>query len=328
VDHAYAARLDLARRGDLRPGLFSAPLDVHLQVTTHCDLGCHGCYASVPAADRSHLALDLATNILEHLGAWGVFTVALGGGEPLLHPALFDIAREARRCGLVPNMTTNGLRLDERAAKACRLLGHVRLSCHCEADLERLEPAVKELQKQRIQPGLNLLVSSATYPLLPQIVGWAARQRLDQILFLKFKLTSANRACSSLLLTDEQEAGLLPAIRRLCRRDRIMPLLDCSFFPALAAHRPDRRSLAFFDVGGCLGGNAYLAVDVQGRYRPCSFVEESYGDLTSLDPDRWRDSPELVGFRARRLADACPTCTYLELCHGGCRVAPPRACEA
>jgi radical SAM protein with 4Fe4S-binding SPASM domain len=227
----------------------------------------------------------------------------------------------------VPNVTTNGLLIDERTARDCRVFGNLHLSCHHASELPRLSRAAKALRANRITPGLNVLVSSATYPDLAEILAWARRQRTSQVLFLKFKLTAANRDRRDLLLSEEQERALLPLVGRLSRKHRVMPMLDCSLFPALAIHRPKPRTLEFFDVTGCRGGNAYLAVDSEGRYKPCSFWEETFGDVLSLGPEDWIASPQLRAFRKAPRPGACGGCDYLELCNGGCRLGDARTCQ-
>jgi radical SAM protein with 4Fe4S-binding SPASM domain len=319
VDDDYADHIGLPRDERLTRGLFSAPLDVHLAVTGRCNLGCAGCYARGDDGERD-MSLDLAKRILDHLASWGVFTVALGGGEPLTHPDVFAIAAHARKRGLVPNMTTNGVLLDVGLAAECSVFGNVHLSCHCTSELPRLAESVRALRGAGVTPGLNVLVSAGTFGQLDEIWAWARRQGIGQVLALKFKLTAQNRDRADLLLSVEQERAMLPAIGRLSRRYGVMPMLDCSLFPALAAGRPRRHTLEFFDVNGCLGGNAYLAVDVDGRYKPCSFWDKPFGDVLALERGEWVGNRKLRSFRESRIAPECGGCEYLELCNGGCRV--------
>jgi len=325
VNAAKADSLGIPAEEGLPQHIFRAPLDVHLAITHRCNLHCHGCYAIDRREAAPDMPLTLARTILDHLAALDVFTVALGGGEPFLHPHLFDIANHARVRRIVPNITTNGLLIDAAAAKACGVFGNVHLSCHHPSELDRLQQAVACLRKEGIRPGLNVLVSSETFHHLADIWKWCARQRIHQVLVLKFKLTVHNMDSAAMRLTVDQESELLPLVARLSRKYHVLPMLDCSLFPALARHRPRKRDLEFFDVNGCLGGNAYLAVGPDGSYRPCSFAPQAFGKIEALDRARWMSDPQLQAFR-NAIGPHCGVCGYRNLCHGGCRVCGSEAC--
>jgi len=128
-------------------------------------------------------------------------------------------------------------------------------------------------------------------------------------------------------LEPSQERALIPLVRRLARRYGIMPMLDCSLFPALVRSRPKRRDLEFFDVNGCVGGHAILAITVDGQFKPCSFCATPCGDALGLTREEWVGNAALAAFRLARMRPSCTGCSYLDLCRGGCRVGEPFACE-
>jgi radical SAM protein with 4Fe4S-binding SPASM domain len=193
--------------------------------------------------------------------------------------------------------------------------------------MPRLVESVRFLKRAGIDIGLNVLVSAATYAELPGIWAWCARQGISRLLLLKFKMTTINHDCQDMMLSADQEQGLLPLIRKLSRRHAVMPMLDCSFFPALAHSRPDRSDLEFFDVNGCLGGNAFLAVTIDGQYKPCSFCQTTCGDTRALNRTVWEKNEALSEFRHRHLHAECDTCAYGDLCNGGCRISNTEWCR-
>ncbi|MDX9980878.1 MAG: SPASM domain-containing protein, partial [Lentisphaeria bacterium] len=162
---------------------------------------------------------------------------------------------------------------------------------------------------------------------LPHIWRWCANEGISRVLLLKFKLTANNRECRDMLLSQDQERSLLSVVRKLSRRHSLMPMLDCSFFPALAYRGAKRRDLDFFDVNGCVGGNAILAVTVDGKFKPCSFCQTTYGDACQLSRSVWKDNKELEDFRQRRMYPGCRACSYEDLCNGGCRITETQCCH-
>ena len=327
VDSNRADLLGIPSSDNLLEGLYSAPLDVHMSITNRCNLSCKGCYARTHDVAIKDMPVELACAIIDRLSSMNVFTIAMGGGEPFLHPHVFDIAAYAREKEIVPNITTNGVVMDSEAAHRCQVFGSVHISCHDPSELPRLVNPVRNLKRAGIDIGVNVLVSAESYASLPQIWGWCANEGVSRILLLKFKLTENNHECDSMLLSIDQERSIMPLIRQLSRRHSIMPMLDCSFFPALACNKPDRKDLDFFDVNGCLGGNAILAITSDGQFKPCSFCHKTYGNALSLSLNAWRENRELSKFRSQRLHSSCYSCDYEDLCNGGCRISETRCCQ-
>jgi hypothetical protein len=81
---------------------------VDIKITDYCPYGCAFCYQGSTEkgkhADKNYL-YQLASN-LEELK---VFEVAIGGGEPTLHPDFWEILRMFKWRNIVPNFTTANL---------------------------------------------------------------------------------------------------------------------------------------------------------------------------------------------------------------------------
>src|SRR5208282_5057022 len=79
-----------------------------ISVSNYCTNGCRYCYRSSDASGRS-MSLDDFRFVLEQLTSktyGSIFQVALGGGEPLLHPDFAAMLRLARdEYGIIPNYT-------------------------------------------------------------------------------------------------------------------------------------------------------------------------------------------------------------------------------
>jgi len=102
----------------------SAPIDAHLPphapskprtllllVNRGCNLRCTFCDLW---EGHVHMPVERAIALLDDAVAIGTEVLVLTGGEPFLHPGLFEIVRAARARGLTVNITTNGTRIDAR----------------------------------------------------------------------------------------------------------------------------------------------------------------------------------------------------------------------
>ena len=87
--------------------VLASPTLVDFQITTRCHMRCPHCYAG-SNAEGEHVETGRAIAVLEELAKAGVCQLAIGGGEPLLHPGIRDIIRAAHELGMVPNLTTTG----------------------------------------------------------------------------------------------------------------------------------------------------------------------------------------------------------------------------
>ncbi|MCM2359963.1 MAG: radical SAM protein, partial [Geobacteraceae bacterium] len=108
--------------------LLSAPLEVHFSVTNACTLRCRHCYMDSGERDAGELSAEAFRKVVDLLAGMGVFHMALGGGEALERPDLFELASYVRSRGIVPNLTTNGLLMTREAAAKCRIFGQVNVS--------------------------------------------------------------------------------------------------------------------------------------------------------------------------------------------------------
>ncbi len=327
VNDRFADFMRIPRADNLPSHCLMAPLDVHLSLTTRCNLYCRGCYALDSSTPPHDLDPDLAKAIIDNLAQLNVFTIALGGGEPFLYPHLFDLANYIRCQDMVPTITTNGVLISDELAARCRVFGNMHISLHHMGEMTGLQQAIARLHTHGIYPGLNLLLSVETISHLDTIFAWCARIKINKVLLLRFKLTNWNQPCAAMQISTEQERTLFPQLKALARKYELTPMIDCSLFPALAVHKLPEKHLRFQDVNGCQGGNMYMAVDVYGNYKPCSFWPEIFGTAQSLTQDEWINSPALNTFRKARPVPGCESCAYLQLCNGGCRLQQAQLCH-
>jgi len=324
INHAYADsyNIPVIDGAIMREDIFSAPFDAHIAITTRCNMFCKGCYNTNEEDRARDISLDKARAVIDKLSQLGVFSLSFGGGEPTLHPEIFEIAAYAREKQILPNMTTNGLKMTEQFAEKCSVFGNVHLSIHKPDDLAHVLPAIRTYRKATgKRAGLNLLLTTETIPHLDEIVEKVRRAGVKIVLFLRYKTTAKNADIQGLCI--DKEINKMPArLKELQRANkRMMFLYDCSLFEVLAKNDfSDINIYRKFDNNGCLGGNAYIAIDVNGMYKPCSFWHEPFGDVLDIDFDYWIDNAKLNDFRNMRKSDACDKCEFEKLCVGGCRL--------
>jgi radical SAM protein with 4Fe4S-binding SPASM domain len=331
---------DPAADGQIGHRPLRAPLEAHLQLTNRCSAGCKGCYTAATAQGAAaEWGLAQWKAAVDTLADQGVFHLALGGGESALLPWLGELARYARRRGLIPNLTTSGLAGLANVLACAGEFGQINVSIDGLGatyaavrgfdGFARADDAVRQLRAVKRAVGINVVVTRHNFDQLDQLFAYARRRRLNEVELLRFK--PAGRGCAEFAAntcTDAQHRQFLPRILSASRRHRVRARVDCSYTPMIAHHAPDPQLLASLTVYGCTGGDFLVGAKASGVLTACSFAAPPPGRprLNQL-PQYWNRPDAFGWFRQWRTApEPCASCTYLPLCRGGCAVVSSHVC--
>ncbi len=84
------------------------PESIDLKITDYCDAGCKYCHEQ-STIKGLHADLSKVISKLSNLPA-GV-ELAIGGGNPLAHPDLFEFLEQIKKMGLIANVTVNSIHI-------------------------------------------------------------------------------------------------------------------------------------------------------------------------------------------------------------------------
>jgi radical SAM protein with 4Fe4S-binding SPASM domain len=316
----------------------SAPIEVHVAVTSRCAAGCTGCYLDA-RPDGEEPPRETIVAALDALSRAGVFTVAFGGGEPTTREDLDVLVAEARARGISPVLTTSGLGLTAEKTERLRGFAQVNVSYDgASEDYARVrgfdgarhaEAAIEALARAEIPVGVNVVLTRDTFDTLEATLARAQTLGAREAQLLRYK--PAGRAASldylAKRLSPAQGRALGPLLRRLAERsaenERTFRVrIDCALVPFLSADPSiDADALTRFGVLGCEGGAALAALRVDGRVAPCSFAEPTSSRAEDLARPNHTD-PELDRWRAwsTPAPEPCASCPLRAVCRGGCKV--------
>lgn len=313
--------------GDPANGLGGArrPLEAHVAVTSRCAAGCTGCYqdATPHGADVARTSLE---QTLDALAQEGVFTVAFGGGEPLVRDDLGELAEEVRARNMTPVVTTSGLGMTEARARSLRPFAQVNVSYDgAGADYASVrgfdgashaERAIEMLTEAGVRVGVNVVLTRDTFPRLEETLERARALGAVEAQLLRYK--PAGRAASldylARRLSREQALGFGATLRRLVTslRQATPPLslrIDCALVCFLSTDESLMSNAAQVErsgIFGCEAGGYLEAVRADGQRTPCSFAPAT-------------DEAALRAFVAEP-PEPCASCTLRNVCRGGCRI--------
>ncbi|TEU16221.1 MAG: radical SAM protein [Anaerolineales bacterium] len=337
---------DVARQTTAPPRSLAAPETIHFSVTGRCDQACTGCFYSArpgSAVAAQDAPWPLFERVILEAEQARVLQIALGGGEPLLHPRLVDMVRLAREHSVVPNLTTNGNLLTREMAHALKEAGlgqaQISLNGADEAVNARTRPnfaatmqAIENCRAAGLRWGLNFLVTRSNLAALETVVALGRRLGAASVNILRPKPPTTTgvwleresldrtgyRAMQKVLhkfLDGRRSPDRAPETSNPQSQTRLT--LDASLSFLLTDQPPDH--LYRSGVWGCCAARKFVTVTQDGAVLPCSHVR--WSDVGEGDfMHAWWQSEVFAWFREQEemMRGLCRACPYLELCKG-CR---------
>lgn len=310
----------------------SAPTEVHFSITNKCPLECKYCAADAGEAMAGELSTTELKKAIDILAEMNVFHVALGGGELFERRDAIELAEYCRGQGIVPNATINGYYMSPELSEKCKVFGQLNVSIDAIGDkyninrggrniFERADRAIKMLVKAGVSVGINTVITRKNFNLLEEVVAYAHKLKLKEVLFLRLKPAGRGRDIYyQYRTTHEQNKEIFPLLMKWAKKYNPFLQVDCSLAPHISYHNPSKDVMEFFGIEGCTGGNILLGVRSDGYINACSHYPEYYQNIFSL-PKMWKKEKHFKMFRERKrkITDPdCLACSYFSLCYGGC----------
>jgi len=182
----------------------TAPEMLDISIIKKCNFGCPYCYMSSTEDDKGMLSLGDVEWLIEFFGDYKPYQVAIGGGEPSLHPNFIEILKLFRENNIVPNYTTNGLALldDKIVAATIEYCGGVALTYHPHRS-DIFTKTLNILSELPIQRNVHLIVSHRNVKIIEKFIEQII-DKVDTIVLLKFMdLGRAFLLSKDYLLTKE-----------------------------------------------------------------------------------------------------------------------------
>lgn len=331
---------------------------VFWNVTDRCNLSCRHCYGqSGPGdPDGAELTTAEALGVIDDLAATGVPLVLFTGGEPLMRPDLFHLAKHARSLGIMTALSTNGTLITPEAASRIREsgIGYAGISLDgstpathdafrgTPGSFERATAAFSHCRDAGIRCGVRVTLTRENHQELGDLVDLA--RDLGASRFCLYWLVPSGRgrgaydklqlgpsevtAALDLLYEKASETG--PDEMEFLTVDapqdcvHLLSSMERDGSPDL----PDARDLVVSQKGGCSAGDRVADIDPRGNVYPCQFARSPSFRIGNVRErpfsELWNDetNPVLRLFRqaAGAIGGACGDCTHYDLCGGGCRV--------
>ncbi len=310
-----------------------APYKADLALHYACNNNCAHCYNEPGRRTMPSLPANKWKSVLRKLLDIGVPYVIFTGGEPTLHPAIFELVEYADNLGQITGINSNGRRLAEPDF-AVRLkaagLDHVQItlnSHHADLHNEIVGARAFDQTIRGIQLALDAGLHTITNTTLIEANADEALEIVDFVCGLGVRTFTMNGmiysgcgACYPGSLTEDELRPVLEAVRERAQEYGMRflwytPTQYCRLSP--------------LDLGlgprSCNAGEYSICIEPNGDVLPCQSYYEPAGNILR---DPWENiwhSDLLCRFRYRRenpaaagLPEECWECEQLAVCGGGC----------
>lgn len=341
--------------GGGHPGTKSAAKDPGLRLvaweaTRNCNLTCIHCRASATNGPyEGELDTQAGFKLMDEIARVGKPIVILTGGDPMLRPDIFEIAKYGDSLGLRMVMSPNGTLITPESAAQMVEAGIKRISVSLDG------ASAKSHDKFRGVPGafdgalrgielakaagldfqINTTISQVNLGEIQQIMDLAVD--LGAVAHHIFLLVPTGRGkyIVDQEISADQYEKTLNWFYDQRHKTPLQLKATCAphYYRILRQRAKEDGEKVTFDTHGldavtrgCLGGIGFCFISHVGVVQPCGFLGLNCGDVKKTPFDQiWKESKIFNDLRDYdKLEGKCGVCEYRKVC-GGCRA---RAFEA
>jgi radical SAM protein with 4Fe4S-binding SPASM domain len=323
-------------------------------ITRRCNLRCVHCYSDSDSRYYpGELNWDEMRDVVDDLAAFRVPALLLSGGEPLIHPRFFQLARYAREREMRLTLSTNGTLINRDIAHCLKDIGFAYVGISLDGigevhdqfrgkagAFDKAVGAFRHCKAVGQKVGLRLTLSAPNIADLDRILDFIEVEDIERVCF--YHLVYSGRGSQVVDVThDESRRALDKIIDRTARwaaqgRPREVLTVDQPADGAYLYLRLRRENspragevldLLRWNGGGARSSGTGIGnIDTQGNVHPDQFWQSlTLGNVRQRPFSQiWSDPqhPDLAVLRNRneRLGGRCADCRFQDICGGGFRV--------
>ncbi|MCP4002347.1 MAG: heme d1 biosynthesis radical SAM protein NirJ [Gammaproteobacteria bacterium] len=321
-----------------------------------CNLACKHCYSISADTDfPGELSTNEVYAVMDDLKAYGVPVLILSGGEPLLRPDIYDIARRAKAMGFYTALSSNGTLIDEEHARQIADIDfeYVGISLdgigkvhdqfrRKEGAYDNALNAIRLLKKRHVKTGLRFTLTEDNREHFEPVMDLTRSEGVDKFYLSHLNyggrgnrnrkddvVHKATRDAVTFFIEraweDVQQGRKIDYVSGNNDADGVFLLFWVrKNFPEQA----ERMETVLKNWGGNGSGKTVANIDNIGNVHPDTFWwQYSIGSIKERPfSDIWSDTSNalMAGLKQepRQLKGRCGACQYLNICGGNARIRP------
>lgn len=321
--------------------------------TRTCNLKCVHCYAGSEAKIyENELSTEEALKFIDDLAEFNVPVILFSGGEPLIRPDFFDLAKRAADHGIRPTVSTNGTLIDGEMAQKIKDIGigYVGISIDgleeandhfrgVEGAFQKALAGIRHCHAVGQRVGLRFTINKTNAKDIDAIFDLMESENIDRICF--YHLVYSGRG-SEIIKADLDHAETRAVMDKIIDRTidfhnrglkkevlMVDNHADAVYLYLKYKDTDPKRAEYILNLLNINGGNrsgiAFANVDNEGNVHPDQFTQ--HHNLGNVKEQKFADiwtnmeNPILAGLKNRKplLQGRCQKCKWLNMCNGNFR---------
>ncbi len=323
-------------------------------MTRTCNLTCIHCYSdSKDKLYEGELSTPEGKKMINDLAEYKVPTILFSGGEPLMHPDIYELAEYAISKGLRAVISTNGTLITDEVANRLKDIGlsYVGISIDGTEEVNdnfrkkkgAFREALNGVQiclKNGIKVGLRFTLNKHNYPVLGDVLNILEEEEVPRMCV--YHLVYAGRGTKMMEedVTREEARKAVDMIfdKALYFKGKgiVKEILTVDnhcdavyLYKRIQKDQPERAEEVLRMLqwnGGASSGIGVADIDNLGNVHADQFWKHhTFGNVKDRKfADIWTDTsdPIMKGLKDRKplLKGRCGKCAYLDICNGNFRV--------
>jgi len=318
-----------------------------------CNLTCKHCYATSADIDfPGELDTKQVFAVMDDLKSFGVSVLILSGGEPLLHPDIFEISRRAKDMGFYVGLSSNGTLITEDNIDAIDAIGYdyvgvsldgMRATHDCfrrkQGAFDESMRGIRLCQDIGIKVGLRFTLTQDNALELPELLQLMKDEEIDKFYLSHLNYAGRGNRNRDSDLHHQMTRKAMDLLFETCwqdvqdgvRREFVTGNNDADGVYLLQwaqQHMPEHVEILRKQLlrwGGNSSGINIANIDNLGTVHPDTmWWDYSIGSVKQRPfSEIWQDTsdPLMAGLKARQrpLEGRCAECQYLSICGGNSR---------
>jgi radical SAM protein with 4Fe4S-binding SPASM domain len=316
-------------------------------ITNDCNLSCEHCYSSSGKREKDEKIMPtLVSSTVKSLKKAKVRAVILSGGEPLMSPYIFDIAKILKDESFAVSLSTNGTMINESNLSDIKsLFNYVGISIDgsekTHDGFRKKEGAYKAsikslrlLKANGINAGLRTSLTYYNYKDIGFIFKLAERENVKKIYFSHLVysgrgggISEINKKINKKISSYIAETAFnyvkndvpISIVTGNNEPDAILLLaMFKRFYPEFYKNMYNK----ILNWGGNQSGGRIVNIDYSGFVKPDPFFQYKAGNIKEKDFFEIINNDKLFSElrqTPRKLKGRCEKCKYLRICNGGSR---------
>ncbi|GAH20117.1 unnamed protein product, partial [marine sediment metagenome] len=244
-----------------------------------------------------------ALKVIDKIADWGVFQLAIGGGEPFIREDLLQLVSHAAGRGLSVHVTTGKLDIEYQLLESISpFIKNLQFGVRTD-NLMCLEGLLAMIQKLGISIGANLFLTKFVIENLENIIKIIVNLGFNRIILLRYKPPESIERWKAENPELHQMRSLYDKISEIVKENpQLNVRVDCAL--SFVQSHLSGRFATEYGIKGCVAADRILSLAPDGSVYPCSQLVHSRcyaGNLLESEPKLlWNQSHILRKYRSFR----------------------------